>query len=56
MSTHAQRLNWQPVCAAFALASIVATIGALVTDLGPWYTQLRMPPWKPPDALFGPGR
>jgi tryptophan-rich sensory protein len=42
------------VCAAFALATVVAILGALVTDLGPWYANLHMPPWKPPDALFGP--
>ena len=32
----------------------VATLGALVTDLGPWYQALHMPPWKPPDWAFGP--
>lgn len=35
---------------AFALG----TIGAWVTDLGPWYFGLRKPAWQPPDFLFGP--
>lgn len=29
-------------------------LGAWVTELSPWYYQLRFPPWKPPDWLFGP--
>lgn len=38
-----------------ALAALgVAVLGGLSTDLGDWYTQLKQPPWKPPDALFGP--
>jgi tryptophan-rich sensory protein len=32
----------------------VAVLGALMTDLGPWYAGLRQPPWKPPDWAFGP--
>jgi translocator protein len=36
--------------AAFA----VAGLGALMTDLGPWYAHLRKPEWQPPDWLFGP--
>lgn len=35
-------------------ATAVAVIGALVTDLGPWYYSLDVPAWKPPDWLFGP--
>ena len=54
MSARSLPLRWQPVCAAFALATVVAMLGALITDLGPWYVNLHMPPWKPPDALFGP--
>lgn len=25
-----------------------------MTDIGPWYLNLRQPPWKPPDWAFGP--
>ena len=32
----------------------VAALGALTTQLGPWYYQLRRPEWQPPDWLFGP--
>jgi len=35
-------------------ALAVAGLGALTTDLGPWYAQLKEPAWKPPDLLFGP--
>jgi tryptophan-rich sensory protein len=44
----------RPILAAAGAAIVVAMIGLLMTDLGPWYLNLRMPPWKPPDALFGP--
>jgi translocator protein len=33
---------------------LVAGIGGLATDLGPWYLQLQQPWWKPPDWAFGP--
>lgn len=33
---------------------IVAGGGAYVTDLTPWYRNLRKPSWQPPDWLFGP--
>jgi tryptophan-rich sensory protein len=35
-------------------ALLIAGLGALSTDLGPWYQGLEQPRWKPPDALFGP--
>jgi benzodiazapine receptor len=38
-----------------ALAAIaVGGIGALTTQLSPWYYSLNLPSWKPPDWLFGP--
>lgn len=43
-----------PILVAAALAIVTATAGALVTELGPWYQGLRVPPWKPPDWAFGP--
>jgi tryptophan-rich sensory protein len=39
---------------AAAAALLVAALGAWMTDLSPWYYELRQPTWKPPDALFGP--
>ena len=46
--------RWKPVLVAAAAALFVAVLGALMTDLGPWYLSLRQPPWKPPDWAFGP--
>lgn len=33
---------------------VVAGLGGLATDLGPWYRALEQPSWQPPDAAFGP--
>lgn len=38
--------------AAWAIA--VAGLGGAVTELGPWYSALKQPAWKPPDLWFGP--
>jgi translocator protein len=45
---------WRPILTAAGAAAVVAMIGLVMTDLGPWYLNLRMPAWKPPDAIFGP--
>ena len=50
----ARRQRWAAVAIAAAAAFAVAGLGALMTDLGPWYGQLVQPAWKPPDWLFGP--
>jgi len=39
---------------AATLMVVVATVGGLATDVGPWYQSLAQPAWKPPDAWFGP--
>ena len=44
----------KPVIAAALSAMAVAALGALTTDLGPWYYRLQKPAWQPPDWLFGP--
>lgn len=31
----------------------VAGIGGAITQLGPWYQALKMPPWQPPGPAFG---
>jgi translocator protein len=46
--------RWRPMLAAALAACAVAALGAVVTDLGPWYYHLAEPRWKPPDWLFGP--
>ena len=45
---------WLPVLGAGAAALLVASLGATITDLGPWYQSLQRPSWQPPDWLFGP--
>lgn len=49
-----RRALWKPITAAALAALATGGLGAWVTDLGPWYYQLRFPAWKPPDWLFGP--
>ena len=44
----------KPIAAAAGSALLVGALGALTTELGPWYFQLRKPSWQPPDWLFGP--
>jgi benzodiazapine receptor len=46
--------SFSPYLIAFICASCVAGLGALMTDLGPWYHSLRRPSFQPPDWLFGP--
>jgi tryptophan-rich sensory protein len=48
------RAGWKPVLTAAACAMAVATLGGIVTDIGPWYHSLTKPSWQPPDWLFGP--
>ena len=54
MTTMARSLRAGPVLTAGAAALFVALLGALMTDIGPWYAALEKPPWQPPDYLFGP--
>jgi tryptophan-rich sensory protein len=46
--------SWKPILVAALAAISVAALGALMTDLGPWYAGLHKPSWQPPDWLFGP--
>ncbi len=45
---------WKAFLAAFLVAQAIGGIGAITTDLGPWYQSLNKPWWQPPDWLFGP--
>ncbi len=42
------------IAVATLLALILAGAGGLLTDIGPWYRNLRKPRLQPPDWLFGP--
>ena len=43
-----------PLIVAGVAALALAAAGGLLTEVGPWYRQLRKPSWQPPDWLFGP--
>ncbi|MBC7581176.1 MAG: tryptophan-rich sensory protein [Tardiphaga sp.] len=45
---------WKPVLVAAAAGIAVAALGGTLTDIGPWYQNLKKPSWQPPDWLFGP--
>ncbi len=42
------------IIVAAMLAIVLAAAGGLLTDIGPWYRNLRKPRLQPPDWLFGP--
>ncbi|MBC2661800.1 tryptophan-rich sensory protein [Novosphingobium flavum] len=42
------------VIAAVLWAVILGFAGGILTEIGPWYRNLRKPAWQPPDWLFGP--
>jgi translocator protein len=48
------RRDAAPWIVAVICAFVVAGLGGIATDIGPWYFQLRKPAWQPPDWLFGP--
>ena len=42
------------ILTAAAITVVVLGAGALMTDVGEWYAELRKPTWNPPNWLFGP--
>ncbi|MGC6331594.1 TspO/MBR family protein [Rhizorhabdus sp. FW153] len=44
-----------PTLIAGVVATVVAVMGATITDIGPWYRSLVQPSWAPPDAAYGVG-
>ena len=42
-----------PIVIALLAASIIAVLGATITEIGPWYHSLTQPRWAPPDAAYG---
>ncbi len=45
---------WHDIAVAGGSALLLGIAGGLTTWIGPWYRNLRKPPWQPPDWLFGP--
>lgn len=44
---------WRALALAFGISMAIASAGAALTELGPWYFALKQPAWKPPDYAFG---
>ena len=38
----------------FGVAILLGAVGGLLTEIGPWYRNLKRPRLNPPDWLFGP--
>jgi tryptophan-rich sensory protein len=47
-------MEWTSASIAAAWAIILGGVGGALTDIGPWYRELKKPRWQPPDWLFGP--
>jgi tryptophan-rich sensory protein len=43
-----------PILIAVMVTLVVLGVGGALTDVGPWYRDLRKPSWNPPNWLFGP--
>ncbi|PYF02789.1 TspO/MBR related protein [Rhodopseudomonas faecalis] len=49
-----RRISWQSVLVAASAATLVGTLGGVLTDTGVWYQSLTKPSWQPPDWAFAP--
>ena len=47
-------MDWTAASIAAAWAIILGGLGGVLTEIGPWYRDLKKPRWQPPDWLFGP--
>jgi tryptophan-rich sensory protein len=43
-----------PIIVAAIILTLMLGIGGALTDIGPWYRNLRKPSWNPPNWAFGP--
>jgi translocator protein len=51
MTAEENSLLW-PLVISAAGAIVLAALGGLLTDIGPWYKNLKNPPWKPQKGLY----
>lgn len=49
-----QKISWEKIFIVAVSVFLVAFIGSLLTDVGPWYDQLPAISIQPPKWLFGP--
>lgn len=46
--------RWSEIAVALASVVLCASVGGLLTEIGPWYEALKFPRLRPPNWLFGP--
>jgi len=46
--------RWIEIGVAALSATVVGFAGGILTEVGPWYENLRFPPYRPPNWVFGP--
>lgn len=51
---YVEAMDWTIALIAAAWAIILGGVGGFLTEIGPWYRNLKKPSWQPPDWLFGP--
>ena len=44
----------QVIIVAIVITALVLGVGGAMTNIGPWYRNLKKPAWNPPDWIFGP--
>jgi translocator protein len=45
---------WPAIVVCFVSLAIVGAGGRVLTEVGPWYENLKFPSWRPPNWLFAP--
>lgn len=48
------QIDWELAVMAALWAIILGGSGGALTEIGPWYRELKKPSWQPPDWAFGP--
>ena len=46
--------NAVPICVSIIATIVVLGAGGALTEIGPWYANLRKPSWQPPNWAFAP--